>query len=86
MDRHAVTRRPRHLAGTADIQIARAHPTCCGAPLSLPCTSFDASVDLRDVQIAARHADPAHHDAERARQNLDCHQNCILAAYMACGT
>jgi integrase/recombinase XerD len=43
---------------------------------------------LRDVQIAARYADPAHHDAipERARQNLDRHPNYILAAYMASGT
>ncbi len=50
-------------------------------------TSFDAGVDLRDVQIAARHADPRttmHYD--RARQNLDRHPNYILTAYMASGT
>jgi len=43
--------------------------------------------DLRDVQIAARHADPRttqRHD--RARTNLDRHPNHILAAYMATGT
>lgn len=45
-------------------------------------TSFDAGVDLRDVQIDARPADPRttmRHD--RAR-----HPNYILAAYMASGT
>jgi integrase/recombinase XerD len=43
-------------------------------------------VDLRDVQIAARHADPRttmRHD--RARQNLDRHAKYILAAYMVSG-
>ncbi len=50
-------------------------------------TSFDAGVDLRDVQIAARHADPRTTTRyDRARQNLDRHPNYILAAYMASGT
>jgi integrase/recombinase XerD len=44
---------------------------------------LDAGVDLRDVQIAARHADPCY---DRARQNLDRHPNYILAAYMASST
>ena len=44
-------------------------------------------VDLRDVQIAARHADPRTTTRyDRARQNLDRHPNYILAAYMASGT
>jgi integrase len=50
-------------------------------------TMLDAGVSLRDVQIAARHADPRttmRHD--RARKNLDRHSNYILAAYMASGT
>jgi hypothetical protein len=50
-------------------------------------TMLDAGADLRDVQIAARHADPR--TAMRydlARQNLDRHPNYILAAYMASGT
>ena len=50
-------------------------------------TMLDASVDLRDVQIAARHADPRttmRHN--RARQNLDRHPNYILAACMASDT
>jgi integrase/recombinase XerD len=50
-------------------------------------TSFDAGVDLRDVQIAARHADPrTTMRYDRARQNLDRHPNYILAAFMASGT
>ena len=52
-----------------------------GKPLP---TSFDAGVDLRDVQIAARHADPrTTMRYDRARKNLDRHPNYILAAYMA---
>jgi hypothetical protein len=49
--------------------------------------STSAGVDLRDVQIAARHADPrTTMRYDRARQNLDRHPNYILAAYMASGT
>jgi integrase/recombinase XerD len=49
-----------------------------GKPLP---TSFDAGVDLRDVQIAARHADPrTTMRYDRARTNLDRHPNYILAA------
>ena len=45
---------------------------------------LDADVDLRDVQIATRHADPrTTMRYDRARQNLDRHPNYILAAYMA---
>jgi integrase/recombinase XerD len=50
-------------------------------------TMLDAGVDLRDVQIAARHADPrATMRYARARKNLDRHPNYILAAYVASGT
>jgi integrase/recombinase XerD len=50
-------------------------------------TSFDAGVDLREVQIAARHADPrTTMRYDRARKNPDRHPNYILAAYMASGT
>ena len=50
-------------------------------------TMPDAGVDLRDVQIAARHADPrTTMRYDRARKNLDRHPNYILAAYMASGT
>jgi integrase/recombinase XerD len=44
-------------------------------------------VGLRDVQIAARQADPkTTMRDDRARKNLDRHPNYILAAYMASGT
>jgi integrase/recombinase XerD len=50
-------------------------------------TMLDAGVDLGDVQIAARHADPrTTMRYDRARPNLDRHPNYILAAYMASGT
>jgi hypothetical protein len=48
---------------------------------------LDAGVDLRDVQIAARHAAPrTTMRYDRARKNLDRHPHYILAAYMASGT
>ena len=85
MSRHSATRRLRVLAGVAGVSLVRMHPhmlrhTC------VP-TMLDAGVDLRDVQIAARHADPrTTMRYDRARQNLDRHPNYILAAYMASGT
>jgi integrase/recombinase XerD len=85
MDRHAATRRLRHLAVAADIQVARAHPHMLRH--TFVTTMLDAGVDLRDVQIAARHADPrTTMRYDRARNNLDQHPNYILAAYMASGT
>jgi integrase/recombinase XerD len=46
--------------------------------------ALDAGVPSRDVQIAARHADPrttAHHD--RARNNLAHHASYIVTAFVA---
>ena len=85
MDRHAATRRLHHLAETARIQIAGAHPHMLRH--TYVTTMLDAGADLRDVQIAARHADPrTTMRYDRARNNLDRHPNYILAAYMASGT
>jgi integrase/recombinase XerD len=85
MDRHAATRRLRHLATTAGIHVTRAHPHMLRH--TFVTTMLDTGVDLRDVQIAARHADPrTTMRYDRARQNLDRHPNYILAAYMASGT
>jgi len=85
MDRHAATRRLRHLAQQADVQATRAHPHMLRH--TYVTTMLDAGVDLRDVQIAARHADPrTTMRYDRARQNLDRHPNYILAAFMASGT
>jgi integrase/recombinase XerD len=48
---------------------------------------LDAGVDLRDAQIAARHADPRTTVRyNNARKNLDRHPNYILAAYTASDT
>ena len=85
MDRHAATRRLHRLAETAGISVARMHPHMLRH--TFVTTMLDAGVDLRDVQIAARHADPrTTMRYDRARQNLDRHPNYILAAFMASGT
>ena len=85
MDRHCATRRLRRLAEHAGVRIARMHPHMLRH--TFVTTMLDAGVDLRDVQIAARHADPrTTMRYDRARNNLDRHPNYILAAYMASGT
>ena len=56
MDRHAATRRVRRLAEAAGVRVIRAHPHMLRH--TFVTTMLDAGVDLRDVQIAARHADP----------------------------
>ncbi len=84
MDRHAATRHLRQLAQRASMPITRPHPHMLRHTVT---TMLDAGVDLRDVQIAARHADPrTTMRYDRARKNLDRHPNYILAAYMASGT
>ena len=85
MDRHAATRRLRHLAASAGLRLPRMHPHMLRH--TFVTTMLDAGVDLRGVQIAARHADPrTTMRYDRARNNLDRHPNYILAAYMASGT
>jgi integrase/recombinase XerD len=85
MDGHAATRRLRRLAEIAGVRIARAHPHMLRHMFVT--TMLDAGVDLRDVQIAARHADPrTTMRYDRARKNLDRHPNYLVAAYMASGT
>ncbi len=85
MDRHAATRRLKHLAEDAHVRLPRMHPHMLRH--TFVTTMLDAGVDLRDVQIAARHADPrTTMRYDRARKNLDRHPNYILAAYMASGT
>jgi len=56
MDRHAATRRLRHLASVAGVRLPRMHPHMLRH--TFVTTMLDAGVDLHDVQIAARHADP----------------------------
>ena len=84
MDRHTATRRLNHLADAAGVRMPRMHPHMLR---HTSVTSFDAGVDLRDVQIAARHADPrTTMRYDRGRTNLDRHPNYRLAAFMASGT
>ncbi|GAB3061427.1 hypothetical protein GCM10027053_24650 [Intrasporangium mesophilum] len=85
MDRHCATRRLHQLASEAGVNAARTHPHMLRH--TFVTTMLDAGVDLRAVQIAARHADPrTTMRYDRARKNLDRHPNYILAAYMASGT
>ena len=80
VDRHAATRRLRSLACMAGVSTARMHPQMLRH--TFVTTMLDAGVDLRDVQIAARHADPrTTMRYDRARNNLDRHPNYILAAF-----
>jgi integrase/recombinase XerD len=82
MDRHAASRRLGHLAAAAGVRMPRMHPHMLRH--TFVTTMLDAGVSLRDVQIAARHADPrTTMRYDRARNNLDRHPNSILAAYMA---
>ena len=85
MDRHAATRRLRTLSATTRMRMPPIHPHMLRH--TYVTTMLDAGVDLRDVQIAARHADPrTTMRYDRARNHLDRHPNYILAAYMASGT
>jgi integrase/recombinase XerD len=85
MDRHAATRRLRALAAASRMRMPPIHPHMLRHTYAT--TMLDAGVDLRDVQIAARHADPrTTMRYDRARNQLDRHPNYILAAYMASGT
>jgi integrase/recombinase XerD len=65
MDRHAASRRLTHLADAAGIRLPRMHPHMLRH--TFVTTMLDAGVSLRDVQIAARHADPRTHHAVRPR-------------------
>jgi integrase/recombinase XerD len=85
LDRHGAARRLRHLAAAAGVSAARIHPHMLRH--TYVTTMLDAGVDLRDVQIAARHADPrTTMRYDRARKNLDRNPNYVLAAHMAAGT
>jgi integrase/recombinase XerD len=84
MDRHAATRRLWRLAQATGLR-TRIHPHMLRH--TFVTTMLDAAVDLRDVQIAARHADPrTTMRYDRARTNLDRHPDYILAAYMSSAT
>jgi integrase/recombinase XerD len=83
--RRPATTRLHRLQAAAGVQITRMHPHMLRH--TFVTTMLDAGVDLRDTQIAARHADPrTTMRYDRARTNLDRHPNYILAAYMSSGT
>jgi integrase/recombinase XerD len=86
MDRNAATRRLKHLAASAGFRMPRMRPRMLRH--TFVTTMLDAGVGLRDVQIAARHANPrTTMRYDRARKNLGpARQLHILAAYMASGT
>jgi integrase/recombinase XerD len=85
MDLHAATRRLRNLARTAGVTTSRMHPHMLRH--TFVTTMLDAGVDLRNVQVAARHADPrTTMRYDRARNNLDRHPTYIPAAFMASAT
>lgn len=85
MDRHCATRRLRRLSEVSVVRLPRMHPHMLRH--TFVTTMLDAGVDLRDVQIAGRHADPrTTMRYDRARKNLDRHPNYVLAAYMASAT
>ena len=85
MDRACASRRLQFIASEANVQTARMHPHMLRH--TFVTTMLDAGVDLRDVQIAARHADPrTTMRYDRARRNLDRHPNYVLAAFMSSAT
>ena len=72
VDRHAATRRLHRLAEAAGVQTARARPHMLRH--TYVTTMPGTGADLRDVQIAARYADPrTTMRYDRARNSLDRH-------------
>jgi integrase/recombinase XerD len=81
LDRHAATRIVRRLAKRAGIA---QHMSPHSLRHSFITAALDAGVPLRDVQIAARHADPRTTTRyDRARNNLDRHASYIVTAFIA---
>lgn len=81
LDRHGATRIVRRLAKRAGIV---KHISPHSLRHSFITAALDAGVPLRDVQIAARHADPRTTTRyDRARENLDRHASYIVTAFIA---
>ncbi len=81
LDRHGATRIVRRLARRAGI-VKRISPHSLRH--SFITAALDAGVPLRDVQIAARHADPRTTTRyDRARNNLDRHASYVVTAFVA---
>ena len=81
LDRHAATRIVRRLAKRAGVT---KHISPHSLRHSFITAALDAGVPLRDVQIAARHADPRTTTRyDRARHNLDRHASYVVTAFIA---
>jgi len=81
LNRHNATRIVRRLARRAGIG---KHISPHSLRHSFITAALDAGVPLRDVQIAARHADPRTTTRyDRARNNLDRHASYIVTAFVA---
>ncbi len=84
MDRSCAARMVRRICKRAGID---KHITPHSLRHSFITAALDAGVPLRDVQIAARHADPRTTTRyDRARENLDRHASYIVAAFVAGAT
>jgi site-specific recombinase XerD len=81
LDRHGATRIVRRLAKRAGIT---KHISPHSLRHSFITACLDAGVALRDVQVAARHADPRTTTRyDRGRQNLDRHAAYVVTAFIA---
>lgn len=81
LDRHGATRIVRRVARKAGIV---KHISPHSLRHSFITAALDAGVPLRDVQIAARHADPRTTTRyDRARTNLDRHASYVVTAFVA---
>lgn len=84
MDRHAATRIVQRVAKAAGIT---KHLSPHSLRHAFITTALDAGVPLRDVQIAARHADPRTTTRyDRNRNQLDRHASYVVTAYIAGAT
>jgi len=84
MDRNSAARLVRRISRRAGIT---KRITPYSLRHSFITAALDAGVPPRDVQIAARHADPRTTTRyDRARNNLDRHASYIVAAFIAGGT
>jgi integrase/recombinase XerD len=84
MDRHAATRIVQRVAKAAGIT---KHLSPHSLRHAFITNALDAGVPLRDVQIAARHADPRTTTRyDRNRNQLDRHASYIVTAYIAGAT
>lgn len=84
MDRHAATRIVQRITKTAGVE---KHISPHSLRHAFITNALDAGVPLRDVQIAARHADPRTTTRyDRNRNQLDRHAAYIVTAYIAGAT